>query len=160
MISSFPARWENSTSKIRSRVSESGGGGGGSAFDRLLTGGAGAPSTSSPSNKKWIPGTRPGMTKLSSLRLLRPVIGDASDDSRAAEFLAQIVHRALRRGRTAVEHVGVVGLRSRAQGADAGAHQTESGAVDFLRQHLAANSKDFCRELRRGVSRLWAGGLS
>src|SRR6266481_7955648 len=94
-----------------------------------------------------------------SLLLLRPVIGDAPDDSGIAEFPAQIVDRAFGVRRAAVEHVGVVGLRSRTQGADAGAHQPESGAVDLLCQHFAANSEDLRRQLCRGVNRLRAGAL-
>src|SRR3984957_20435423 len=93
----------------------------------------------------------------SSPRLLRSVIGNAPYDRRMAEFLAQIVHRALRMSRTAVEHVGVVSQRSRAQRADAGAHQPESGAVDFLGQHLARNRKNFSPQwVGAGIG--WGGG--
>ena len=91
--------------------------------------------------------------------LLRPLIGNAPDHGGVAEFLAQIVHRAFGMGRAAVEHVGVVGLRARPQRADAGAHQPESGAVDFLCQHLAGDRENLRRELGRRVDRLRAGAL-
>ena len=62
-------------------------------------------------------------------------------------------------GSAAVEHVGVVGRGSGCERADAGAHQAERGAVDFLRQHLAGDGEDLCRQLRRRVNRLRAGAL-
>ena len=60
-------------------------------------------------------GSSPAMTELLLLllRLLRPLIRNAPDHRGIAEFLAQIIHRALGVGRAAVEHVGVVGLRAR-----------------------------------------------
>src|ERR1700674_845544 len=73
----------------------------------------------------------PAMTSVPSLLLLRPLIGDAPDDGGLAEFLAQIVDRALGVRGAAIEHVGIMGLRTRAERADACAHQPESGAVDF-----------------------------
>src|SRR5882724_4013337 len=90
----------------------------------------------------------------SSLLLLRPVIGDAPDHGGLAELLAQVVDRAFGVRRAAIEHVGVVGLRTRAKRADACAHQAESGAVDFPRQHLSRYRENLRRELGRGVNRL------
>src|ERR1700746_527986 len=93
----------------------------------------------------------------SLLRLLRSVIGDAADHGAPAEFLAQTVHRTFGVGGAAVEHIeGVVISRARPQRADAGAHQAERGAVDLLRQHLAADRKDPCRQLRWSCDRLRA----
>src|SRR3569623_488837 len=92
----------------------------------------------------------PGYKSAISLLLrprLRPVIGDAADHGGRAELLAQAVHGALGVGGAAVEHVGVVVDRAFAQRADAGAHQPESGAVDLLGQHLAADRKDLRGEL-------------
>jgi hypothetical protein len=57
------------------------------------------------------PSRNDGFGRLS--RLLRTVIGNAPDHRGVAEFLAQVVHRALGMSRTAVEHVGVVSQRSR-----------------------------------------------
>ena len=50
-------------------------------------------------------------------------------------------------------------VRAGTQRADAGAHQAERGAVDFLRQHFAGHGENLGRELGRGVDRLRAGAL-
>src|SRR5260370_39631834 len=97
--------------------------------------------------------------RTASLLLLRPVIGDTPDHGGIAEFPAQIVDCAFGVRRAAVAHVGVVGLRSRTQGAVAGAHQPESGAVDLLGQPFAGNSEDFWRQVGLGVNRLRSGEL-
>ena len=95
----------------------------------------------------------------SSLPLLRPVIGDPPDHGGAAEFLAQVIDRAFGMRGAAVEHVGVVGLRSRPQRADAGAHQAKRRAVDLLCQQVAGDREDLGRKLRRRLYRLRAGTL-
>ena len=55
--------------------------------------------------------------------------------------------------------VGVVGLRARAQCADAGAQQPERGAVDLLHQHFSCDGENFGRELRWAVNGLRTGSL-
>src|SRR6266481_9646469 len=74
---------------------------------------------------------------LRSFLLLRSIVSNSADHRGLAELPAQIVDRTLGMGGAAVQHVGVVGLRACAQRADAGAHQTERGAVDLLQKHLA-----------------------
>ena len=86
------------------------------------------------------------------LFLRRPLIRNAPDHGGIAELLPQVIHRALGVRRAAVEHVGVVGQRSLAQRADAGADQAEGGAVDLPCQHFARHRKNLGGELRRRVT--------
>src|SRR5690348_12812632 len=141
MTSSSPARSTSSTSRTRSRVSN-------------------------PLRRHWEELTDPFARNgepsllLFFLLLLRPLVSDPPDHGGLTELLPQAVDRALGMRGAAVEHVGVVGLRTLAERTDAGAHQAEGGAVDFPRQHLAGHRENLGRQLCRRCDRLRAGALA